>query len=429
MNIIAVDKNSPLFGRISPGADLLKVNGHPVADEIDLQFYNTENTLELKISDNGRLKSFRLRESFFESLGLTFEQTPIKVCNNNCVFCFVHQQPKGMRRSLYIKDDDYRYSFTHGNYISLSNMKEADYERIINQRLSPLYISVHTTDDTLRRYIFQNEKLESVLPGMRKLIENGIILHTQIVVCPGINDGEHLVKTIADLAALSPGVASLAVVPVGLTRYRKRLPRLRLSTGKEAGRIIDMVEKYQRRFLPELGTRFVWPADEFYLMAGRKPPNLGSYEEMPQFENGVGMSRRFIVDLNRRKRFLPKKVSRPLRLELITSRLAEPFIREVVIPFLKRIKNLHLKITVVDNRFWGKTVTVTGLLTGKDILDAVKGSESDMVILPPNCLNMDNLFLDDISLDRFTTRTGRPVLTGTYDITALIRQAIRLWEN
>lgn len=424
MKIVDICISSPLFGRVSIGADLLKVNGHAVADALDFQFHNTEEILRLEIVDGGEVRQIELDTITCGDLGLVFEESKIHICNNNCIFCFVHQQPKGMRRSLYIKDDDYRYSFMHGNFISLSGLTKAEFRRIIDQRLSPLYISVHATDDKLRRCIFQNEKLEPILPWLKKLVENGITLHTQTVICPGINDGEQLHKTIRDLAALSPGVDSLAVVPVGLTKYRKRLPRLRTYTGEEAADIIDQVEGYHQQFIDRLGTRFVYPADEWFLISGRPLPSGSYYEEMPQFENGVGMTRQFIVDFNRRKRYLPAGIKRPLRLALVTGRLAEPVLRQYIIPAVEKIRGMKAEVVAVDNKFWGKTVTVTGLLTGRDILEASKKIEADMIMLPPNCLNMDKLFLDDMSLDQFTAAVGRPVMEGSYQIIDSIRQAM-----
>lgn len=429
MKIVKIAKDSPLYGRLSPGDELKTVNGHPVIDSLDFQFQNTEPVLTLEIATGGEVRRITLENAPCGDLGLTFEEEKIRICNNNCIFCFVHQQPKGMRRSLYVKDDDYRHSFTHGNFISLSGMSDADFRRIVNQRLSPLYISVHTTDDSLRRGIFQNENLEPILPRLKMLVKNGIRLHTQTVVCPGINDGNHLEKTIEDLAALAPGVDSLAVVPVGLTRYRDRLPNLRGFTPDEAKDTIKMVESYHTRFLDRLGTRFVFPADEFFLKAGQPIPSLSYYEEMPQFENGVGMTRKFIADFNRRKRHLPKRLKRRLRLEIVTGRLAEPILQREIIPNLDRIPNLHPMLVPVDNRFWGDTVTVTGLLTGQDISRALKKSTADIILLPPNCLNADDLFLDDIAFNKFRADMGRAVLRGSYIIAETLKHAIDLWES
>ena len=426
MKILKIDRQSPLFGRVSEGADLRSVNGHPVGDTIDFRFYSADEKVRLEVADGQGTRTIDVKDAACGDLGLTLEEAKIRVCHNRCIFCFVHQQPKGMRRSLYVKDDDYRYSFTHGNYISLSDMDEADFERIIRLRLSPLYVSVHATDDDLRRRIFQNRKLEPIIPQLKKLVDNGIRIHTQAVVCPSVNDGEYLRRTIADLASLAPGIDSLAVVPVGLTKYRERLPQLRRYTPAEARAVIDLVESYHDRMLDKLGTRFAFPADEFFLLAGRIIPHLSYYEEMPQFENGVGMIRQFWSDFNRRKRYLPRKLGKRLNLELITGHLAEPILQSSIMPALSAIRDLHPTLTAVENRFWGSSVTVSGLLTGKDILHAVRKSRADVFILPPNCLNADELFLDDVSLDQFMTKVGRPVVTGTYNIVGAVRAAMAL---
>lgn len=429
MKIVGIDKDSPLYGKIAPGAELVSVNGHQVADHLDFQFHNTEDIVRLQIIDRDQKREFIIDDPTCGDLGLIFEDAKIRVCSNKCIFCFVHQQPKGMRRSLYIKDDDYRFSFTHGNYVSLSGMSEADFKRIIAMRLSPLYISVHTTDDDLRPFMFGNRRLEPIMPQLKRLIDGGIRLHTQAVIVPGVNDGIHLEKTIEDLATLSPGVDSVAIVPVGLTRYRERLPKLRTFTSDESATTIDLVESYHDEFLDRLGTRFAWPSDEFFLKAGRAIPPFGYYEEMPQFENGVGMVRQFLVDFNRRKRYLPDRIKRPLRIDIVSGRLAGPSIESDIMPRIRAIKKLSANLTIVDNRFWGKSVTVTGLLTGGDIVRAVKNSEADIILLPPNCINTDELFLDDMSLDDFKSAVGRPVVAGTYQMVSAVRAAIALGER
>ena len=429
MKIVSIDRNSPLFGQIKTGAELVAVNGQPVRDEIDFFFHNTEDELVLEVVQDGEKSEIHLDMIACGDLGLTFQDSRIKICNNKCIFCFVHQQPKGMRRSLYIKDDDFRYSFTHGNYVSLSGMTDDDFERIIKQRLSPLYISVHATDDKLRRCIFQNEKLESILTRIKQLTDNGIRLHTQTVVCPGINDGVNLQKTIEDLADFQPGVQSLAVVPVGLTKYRERLPRLRPFNATEGKQTIDLIAAYQKRFLKDYGSRWVFPADELFLIAGRPLPPLGYYEDFPQWENGVGMLRQFITDFKRRRRYLPAKISKRLRVLMVTGRAAENAIRDYIIPYLSKIKNLTVQLRIIDNRFWGEAVTVTGLLTGRDILKEVRKDKTDIIILPPNCLNNDDLFLDDVSLDEFRKKVDSRVIVGNYNIFNSLKMALEVGLN
>jgi len=424
MKVTAVHPNSPLFGRVRPNHTLISVNGQPVQDVIDFRFRTADETVELVFEAPGGERSvFSLSFGSGDESGLTFEEPPVRTCKCNCIFCFVHQQPKGMRKALYVKDEDYRLSFTHGNFVTLSNATDEDLKRMVTQRLSPLYISVHATDDTLRRRMLRNEKLAPILPRLRYLVDNGIQLHTQVVLCPGINDGTHLEQTIQHLSELYPGVQSLAVVPVGLTRYRDRLTELRTYTGQEAGEIINRVVEYQQSFRESLGTRFVWAADEFYIQAGRDFPSQASYEEMPQFENGVGMAREFITRFNRRRSHLHGIRSR-LRALFLTGHSAFPFWQSRLLPYLQKELRLRLKLEPVGNRFWGETVTVSGLLTGQDLLQAARScsEDADVIVLPPNCLNQDDLFLDNLSLEQFRRTLDKTVVVGSYDLHRTVRE-------
>ncbi len=426
MRVAAVDPDSPLFGHIRKGYHLTSINGQPVRDSLDYQYLMADERVDVCFHnpDSGEDYSFRIDDPMIAELGLTLADDEVRRCQCNCVFCFVRQQPKGMRRALYVKDEDYRLSFTHGNFITLSNTTEEDVERIVEQRLSPLYISVHTTDDTLRRCMLRNEKLEPIIPKLRYMGERGVSFHTQIVVCPDLNDGEQLRRTVDDLAALYPSVESIAVVPVGLTRYRDRLPDLRRHTPDELAATIEYVERQQKRYLAEYGTRLVWAADEFYLGCGRSVPSLASYEEMAQFENGVGMTRQAIVDFNRRRRSL-LGISSGRRVAMLTGRLAAPVLDSVVGEYARSL-GLMVHVVGVDNRFWGDTVTVSGLLTGADLLDAARRvqDEVDCLVLPPNCLNDDDLFLDDMSLSQFRGELEVPVIVGTYQVADSIREGL-----
>nr|MBN2276261.1 DUF512 domain-containing protein [candidate division Zixibacteria bacterium] len=415
MKITAVNPDSPLFGHIRPGYNLISVNGESVRDNIDCMYKLAEDIVELEIEDNTGYRQ-RFRFDYPEDIGLTFESDRIKRCRNTCIFCFIHQQPQGMRRSLYIKDDDYRLSFTHGNFISFSNITDNDISRIIEQRLSPLYISVHTTDDQLRRVMFGNRNLPPIMEQLRALTEKGIVFHTQVVICPGINDGIHLEKTINDLYSLCPGVATLGIVPVGLTRYRENLPQLRAFDAIGADLMIKYVHRRQREFFRRGGSRFVFAADEFYILAGHDFPGISEYEEMEQFENGIGMMRHFLTDFNRRKRFL-KPGDRRYRLAILTGESAFTVLENRVKPDLKR-KGFFADIIPIKNNFWGEKITVSGLLTGRDILKkaAQLRRNYDIAILPPNCLNNDNLFLDDLSLEGFRKESGLDIRTGKYSM-------------
>jgi putative radical SAM enzyme (TIGR03279 family) len=424
MKIVDVDPNSPLFGYVRPGYTLLSINGEKVLDNIDFTFKVTDEQVNICFADpGGREVAFEFDEVTVADLGLTLDDHKIRRCSNDCLFCFVDQQPQGMRKPLYIKDEDYRLSFTHGNFITLSNTSEADLKRIVTQRLSPLYISVHATDDDLRRRLMRNEKLAPIIPRLKFLCEYGLTLHTQVVLCPNVNDGPHLERTIDELAALYPGVRTLAVVPVGLTKYRQHLPQLRTYTPSEACGIIDYVESGQLKFTESLGSRFVWPADEFYVCAGRDFPGLSAYEEMSQSENGVGMTRHFIATFNRRRPGLNGLRSNK-RVLFLTGTSAFPIFSRDIMPYLRDEIGLDIHLEAVPNRFWGEMVTVSGLLTGQDLLDHARkmADRFDTVVLPPNCLNADNLFLDDLSLDQFRRELPVEVAVGQYNLAQTVKE-------
>lgn len=426
MKILEIEPESPLFGYVRPGYSLDSINGSKVQDVVDFRYKTSEERVEICFLDNdGKAIDFRFDDYSALELGLTLDDHRIKFCKNDCIFCFVMQQPQGMRRTLYFKDEDYRLSFTHGNFVTLSNTTEADIERIIKQRLSPLYVSVHATDDKLRRCMLRNEKLAPIVPRLKQLTENGITVHSQVVLCPGINDGPQLEKTINDLSALFPGVKTLAVVPLGLTKYRENLSKLRTYTRDEAKGIIRSVEKIQRRFLKQTGSRFVWVADEFYIVAGETLPSRSHYEEMDQFENGIGMVREFIINFNRRRRYL-KNLRRDRRVLMLTGASAFPVWKRDLLPYLKEKLRLSIEVALVPNRFWGEMVTVSGLLTGQDLLRYARArkNEFDLVVLPPNCLNGDDLFLDNLTLSQFKETLGLPVLIGRYDLAATLREAL-----
>lgn len=424
MKILDVNPASPLYGHVRPGYRVVSINGREVLDSIDFRFRTADEQFRIKIADpSGEESDFQFSQGDTADLGLTLDDSRVLTCKNKCIFCFVHQQPKGMRRELYIMDEDYRLSFTHGNFITLSNVSDEDIERIIGQRLSPLYVSVHATDDKLRRCMMRNEKLAPIVPRIRHLTENGITIQTQVVLCPGINDGAQLENTIEQLSALYPGVQTLAVVPVGLTRFRENLADLRTYRADEAATIIDKIEKFQKHFLTGIGTRFVWPADEFYVAAKRDFPGRTVYEEMQQFENGVGMARESITSFNRRRRHL-KKIKSDKRVLFLTGHSAYPFLSTEFIPYLRDQIGLQISLDPVVNRFWGETVTVSGLLTGQDLLrqSRKRANEFDAVVLPPNCLNSNDLFLDNLTLDQFRSVLARPVFIGRYDLAATVRE-------
>lgn len=425
MKVLEILPESPLYGYVRKGDSLTAINGEAVEDRLDCNFKLTEERVLLEFeSPDGTKSVYELENDYRTDIGLRFEKDRIKPCRNKCIFCFVHQQPKGMRRSLYLRDDDFRLSFTHGNFITLSNLAEKDIDRIIEQRLSPLYISVHTTDDKLRRYMFGNRNLPPILPSLKRLTDRGITIHTQVVVCPGINDNDHLKQTISDLHALFPKTASVGVVPVGLTKYRENLPRLRSFDSEGAGKTLDIIHDFQKRYLAGGESRFVFAADEFYIMSRRKIPGQKVYEEMPQFENGIGMMRLLLSDFNRRRRFL-KPVSDKKKIAFVTGVMAGPIIEDKIAGWLRRERGYDIKTISVFNEFWGQGVTVCGLLTGRDILKAFKNidKEFDILYLPPNCLNDDDLFLDDMPLTQFRKEFNARVIPGRYSMIDTLRES------
>ena len=309
------------------GDRLLAINGEPLRDVIDFHFNAGEEELDIEVERGGARAMLRLTRRRGRDLGLELEAPrpdEIATCANKCVFCFIHQLPRGMRRSLYVKDDDYRLSFLHGNYITLTDLDEAALRRIIDQRLSPLYVSVHATDPELRHLLLGRPKVSrEILPVMERLAQAGIAMHAQIVLCPGLNDGVYLERTVSDLSTLHPGVATTAIVPVGLTRHRERLPALRSITPEESGALVEAVTRWQRAFLERLGSRFVYAADEIYLMAGGPVPPARDYEGFSVIEDGIGLVRRFEDGFERAARRLPRHLGRPRTITIVTGERSE----------------------------------------------------------------------------------------------------------
>ena len=359
------------------------------------------------LKPNGTSVRIRINKGDNETLGLVFPPIPVRRCRNKCIFCFVDQMPSGCRKSLYVKDDDYRASFLFGNYITLGNLREEDWDRIVSQRLSPLYLSVHSTEPDLRRFVLNNPHAPDILTAIRRLADGGIRMHTQIVLCPGVNDGAHLLRTVEELASLFPAVQSIAAVPVGLTSRRRGLFPIRKYRPAEAGRIIDSLETLGKRFKKTLGTRLVYASDEFYITAGRAVPLPSFYEEFPQIENGVGLVADFLRDA--RSLRLPAQIPRTV-LTVITGASFSRTLRSALVKF-KNVKGLTIRVITAENTFFGKSVTVAGLLSGADILRAIRGRRlGNMLLLPASCLKEDEgIFLDDRSLIEVEQAAGVPV--------------------
>lgn len=400
---------------LQSGDNIVSINGEDINDVIDFQFFAADERLRLVVQkQGGRKKTLTVDKEPDDNLGLDLSPLHIKRCHNKCIFCFVDQMPAGCRKSLYIKDDDFRASFLYGNYITLGALSDADWTRIFRQRLSPLYISVHATEPDLRAFILNNKKTSDIMSRLKRLAAGGIRMHTQIVLSPGINDGSHLLRTVEDLAGLFPAVSSIAVVPVGLTAFRKGLFPLKSFTRREARSVIEDIEPLGARYKKQFGTRLVFASDEFYIIAGKPVPPASFYEDFPQRENGVGMVAEFLRDVSRTR--LPAKLS-PVKVTLVTGVSFSSSLKKIS-DRLNKIEGVSLKQITVKNRFFGPTVTVAGLLTGGDILHALRGRElGDMVLIPGNALkDEDDVFLDGMRLDQLKEKLTTSIhKAGTFN--------------
>ena len=410
LKITGIDLDGQLAGIVQPGDKLLKINGQPVRDIIDYRFLSAEDELELELKRGDETRLLTVERDPSMPLGLEFAPMKPGLCGKQCVFCFVDQNPPGVRDSLKIKDEDYRFSFLNGNFITLSNLGKAGIDRIIRYRLSPLYVSVHAMDITTRNRLLRLAKDDGFHRKFRALIEGGITLHTQIVIVPGYNDGEVLVDTLEKLANFHPGAASIGLIPVGLTKHREGLPPLRTLTSAEASKIIELSENFREQFSAELGDPLVFCADEIFLLAGETIPENEYYGGFPQIENGVGMARFFLDEFHREAEAFPDAIDFPHKMLLVTGKVFAPFIEYEVIPILRKIDGITVELAAAPNSFFGETVTVAGLLAGRDILSTLEGKRASLIVLPPECVNRDGLFLDDLSLDEFQNIIGIPTI-------------------
>lgn len=398
------------------GDILLSINGEPVEDEIDYQALIAGSSLLMEIERRGRTRRVAVRKEEGEPLGLRFGASMTlspRTCRNRCIFCFIAQMPPGLRPSLYVKDDDWRYSLMMGNFVTLTNVDDAEFDRILRRRASPLYISVHTTNPDLRRGMMNNRFAGDILQKLERLREAGVQFHCQIVVCPGYNDGEELLRTLGDLRRLAPAARSVAMVPVGLTRFRAGLPELSPFTSEGAAKLLDDIAPFQEECRKTLGTTFAFPSDEFFCLSGRPVPPEGWYEDFPQIENGVGLLRRLETEMEEAAEFdtLPSPPARPQRLVLPTGTSAAPHLDRLARRFAA--KGVEVRVVAVPNRFFGQTVMVAGLLTGEDVLAALTTEVlrgADAILLCSVMLRHEgDLFLDDMHIDDFRARAPLPV--------------------
>jgi putative radical SAM enzyme (TIGR03279 family) len=400
------------------GDRVVRLNGLALRDLLDLHFHAAgETEIDLEILRDGEPRRLLVERPEGHDLGLEFASDRIRTCGNQCVFCFVDQNPAGMRPTLYVKDEDYRLSFLHGNFVTLTNMKEWEIKRVVEQRLSPIYLSVHSTNPETRRRLLRSRKERDIFPILDYFRENNITMHTQVVLCPGYNDGDDLEGTIRDLAAYHPAVQSLAIVPLGMTDHREGLIALDPVTPEMARQLLERVEEHQRDFRARWGIRFVHLADEWYRLLGRSVPPEPHYDGFPQLENGIGMTRVFLNRLTRQRRIFPWRDDRKRRVTVVTGSLFRPIIEPALAAKLARTgEPVEVSVAGVENEFLGRRVTVAGLLAGRDILRVLRGRDlGDAVFIPPATLNNDDLFLDDLTLEGLRAEVGVPVHPGFRD--------------
>lgn len=405
-----VQKDSPAYKKgIRAGEKLVAVNGHSVQDVLDYRFYLMEPTLSVAVEGNRGLRVLRIHKGEYDDLGLEFDTYLMDkqhACRNKCIFCFIDQLPPGMRESLYFKDDDSRLSFLFGNYITLTNLTEHEVSRIIDMHISPINVSVHTTNPELRCRMMNNRFAGDSLGILRRFAAAGLHIECQLVLCPGWNDGEELHRTMEDLAALRPAVESVAAVPVGLTKYREGLPPLRMFTKEEAAAVIDAMEAFGERMLAESGNRLFYPADEFYLKAERSIPDANFYGEMSQLENGVGL----VALLRSQFREAMEgcdAAAGGTPVTLATGASAAPILRELVDEAGKKWHNLRVQVIAIKNEFFGETINVAGLVTGGDIIRQLRGIDTPVLVIPDVMLRHEqDRFLDDVTPEQVEQALG-----------------------
>ena len=410
------------------GDAIVSINGSKPRDLIDYNFLCADEFLDLEVLDSqGKVHQVEIEKDYDDNLGLEFETAlfdGLLQCNNRCPFCFIDQQPPGKRDSLYLKDDDYRLSFLYGSYLTLTNLTEKEWQRIEAMRLSPLFVSVHATEPDVRIKLLKNERAGLIKEHFKWFQERRLQIHAQVVVCPGINDGVHLEKTLQDLAEFSlgeiPTVLSAAVVPVGLTKFRPQEDKLIPVSQEKAKEVIKQVQTLQQEFYEKFNSNFAWLADEWFLIAQEELPPESHYEDYPQIGNGVGSIRQFIKEFQEiAKQLLPQKIEEKKNLTWVVGNAVEeafqPLVRQ-----LNSVENLTINLTPLNSDYWGQEITVTGLLTGEDIVAKLKNRDlGDGVLLPSIMLkDHDTVFLDDMSVENVSEELKSPIfiVSSIYDL-------------
>ncbi|MBX6363054.1 MAG: DUF512 domain-containing protein [Gemmatimonadetes bacterium] len=407
---------------LAVGSRIVRINGAPVRDAIDFRFLEAEPVLELEVAPaaGGGSVIYEIEKAPEDPLGIVPAPDPVRQCANKCVFCFVDGNPAGARATLHLKDDDFRLSFTYGSYVTLTNLGPKGFARLIDQRLSPLYVSVHATEPELRQRLLGVAYGGDILDRLGELLAAGIEVHTQVVLCPEWNDGAHLDQTIADLWALGPGVLSLSVVPVGLTKYNVGRP-VRLLTPEEARAAIRQVDAARERALAERGTGWAYAADDLFYIAGEPLPERDYYDDWPLMENGVGSVRRFLDEFDEGLADVPRLEGE--RVAIVTGLRMGPIIEPLAMR-LAAHTGAAFEVLAVTNRMFGETVTTAGLLPGRDILAAVlRGGPYDRVLIPAEALNDDHVFVDDLRLEELEARLEGSIVMPGYELTATLVNA------
>ena len=415
------------------GDRLISINGTCPRDLIDYQFLCADEFLELEVQDaKGKTHQIEIEKDYDEDLGLEFETAlfdGLIQCNNHCPFCFIDQKPPGMRDTLYLKDDDYRLSFLYGSYLTLTNLPKKEWERIETMRLSPLYVSVHATEPEIRIRLLKNNRAGEILNQLQWFQERRLQIHAQVVVCPGINDDRHLEKTLLDLAKFGagdlPAVASVALVPVGLTRFRPADDELVPVSAEKAVEIIHQVQNLQAKFHQTLGSTFAWLADEWFLIAGLDLPPESDYQDYPQIDNGVGSIRLFMSQFQQAaNRLLPTEVSPERQLTWVVGNAVEKAFKPIA-QQLNEITGLKMQVIALNSEFWGQTMSVTGVLTGQDLLAGLKGKDLGEAILLPTVMlkHGETRFLDDVTVEDLSSQLQVSVLM-VHNIEEFISTAI-----
>jgi putative radical SAM enzyme (TIGR03279 family) len=403
-----------------PGDSIVAINGQRPRDLIDYQFLCADEFLELEVLDQkGKTHQIELEKEYDDELGLEFETAlfdGLIQCNNRCPFCFIDQQPPGKRETLYLKDDDYRLSFLYGSYLTLTNLSQKEWDRIEQMRLSPLYVSVHATEAEIRSRLLKNQRAGQILDQLKWFQEHRLQIHAQVVVCPGINDGKHLERTLLDLAKFHrgqmPAVASVAVVPVGLTRFRPAEDELVPVSPEKAREVIAQVQALQAKLGGKKQRNCIWLADEWFLIAGAELPPASHYESYPQIGNGVGSIRLFLSQFeDAANDLLPDKISQPKALTWVVGNAVEKAFQPII-KRLNEVEGLTVKMAAMNSDYWGQEITVTGLLTGQDLLRNLSGQAlGDGILLPSVMLKHGEAkFLDDMTVAEVAEKLGTVIV-------------------